>query len=104
MKLRSEHQIKRHKHWPKGHRSTGGSRIRYVNLEMFRSDQKTNKDIFVVIEAEKYIEVLRLSQRLFQIEVSWVVTPCSVVVGYRRFGGSCCHNLHGEVDLWRGVV
>jgi len=23
------------------------------------------------------------------------VTPCNVVVGYRRFGGSRCH-LHGE--------
>jgi hypothetical protein len=22
--------------------------------------------------------------------VFWVVTPCSVMVGYRRFGGSCC--------------
>jgi len=25
-----------------------------------------------------------------QFEVLWVVTPCSVVVGYRRFGRPCC--------------
>jgi len=24
-----------------------------------------------------------------QVEVFWVVTPCSIVVGYQRFGGSC---------------
>jgi hypothetical protein len=28
-----------------------------------------------------------------QVEVFWVVTPCSVVVGYRRFGGPCCIHL-----------
>jgi hypothetical protein len=27
-------------------------------------------------------------------EVFWVETPCSVVVGYQRFGGSCCFHLH----------
>jgi hypothetical protein len=26
-----------------------------------------------------------------QVEVFWVVTPCSDVVGYRRFGGQCCY-------------
>jgi hypothetical protein len=30
---------------------------------------------------------------MFQVEVFCVVTPCSVVVGYRRFGGPC--TLHG---------
>jgi len=28
-----------------------------------------------------------------QVEVFWVVTPCSVVVGYRRFRGPCCVHL-----------
>jgi len=32
----------------------------------------------------------------FQVEVFWVVTSCSVVVGYRRFGGLCCLHLQGE--------
>jgi len=40
----------------------------------------------------------------FQVEVFWVVTSCSVVVGYRRFGGLCCLHLQGEhggsFDLW----
>jgi hypothetical protein len=30
-----------------------------------------------------------------QIEVFWVVTPCSVVLGYRRFGGPYCLHLQG---------
>jgi len=24
---------------------------------------------------------------IFQVEVFWMVTPCSVVIGYQRFGG-----------------
>jgi len=32
-------------------------------------------------------EILRLFMAAkIQVEVFWVVTPCSVVVGYRRFG------------------
>jgi hypothetical protein len=30
------------------------------------------------------------------VEVFWVVTPCSVVVGYERFGRPCCLCLQGE--------
>jgi len=29
----------------------------------------------------------------FEVNVSWVVTPCSVVVGYHRFRGPCCLHL-----------
>jgi hypothetical protein len=38
---------------------------------------------------------------MFQVEVFWVVTPCSVVVGFRRFRGPC-HNTtrrHNPEDL-----
>jgi hypothetical protein len=34
---------------------------------------------------------------MFQVEDSWVVTPCSVLMGYQRFRGSCCLHLQGEV-------
>jgi hypothetical protein len=35
-----------------------------------------------------------------QVEVFWVVTPCSVTVGYRHLGGTCCLHLHPEdLDL-----
>jgi len=34
----------------------------------------------------------------FHIVVFWVVTRCSVVVGYRRFGGPFCLHLRGEVN------
>jgi hypothetical protein len=33
---------------------------------------------------------------VFQVDVFWVVTPSSVVVGYQRFGGPCCLHLQGE--------
>jgi hypothetical protein len=33
----------------------------------------------------------------YQVEVFWVVTPCSVVVGYQqRLVGPCCLELHPE--------
>jgi hypothetical protein len=32
-----------------------------------------------------------------QIEVFWVVMPCSVVVGYKYFKGPCWFHLQGEV-------
>jgi hypothetical protein len=34
------------------------------------------------------------NKTVFQVEVFWIVTPCSVVVGYQRFRGSCCLHLH----------
>jgi hypothetical protein len=33
---------------------------------------------------------------MFQVEVFWFVTPCSVVVGYQRFRGPCCLHLQGH--------
>jgi hypothetical protein len=32
-----------------------------------------------------------------QVEVFWVVTPCSVVVGYQCFGEPFCLHVQGEV-------
>jgi len=32
-----------------------------------------------------------------QVEVFWVVTLCSIVVGYQCFRGPCCFHLQGEV-------
>jgi len=38
----------------------------------------------------------------FESDVSfWVVTPCSVAIGYRRFGGPCCFCLPENHDLNR---
>jgi len=34
----------------------------------------------------------------FQTELFWIVTPCSVVVGYQRFRAPCCLQLKGEVQ------
>jgi len=36
---------------------------------------------------------------MFQVEFLWIVTPCNVVVGYRRFGGPCCFHLQGECQI-----
>jgi hypothetical protein len=38
---------------------------------------------------------------MIQVVVFWVMTPCSDVVGYQRFGGPCCLHLQGEVsEAW----
>jgi len=34
-----------------------------------------------------------------QVQVLWVVTPCSIVVGYQRFGGYCCFRLHPQHSM-----
>jgi hypothetical protein len=34
---------------------------------------------------------------MFQVEVFWVVTPCSIVVRYQHCRGPCCLHLQGEV-------
>jgi len=36
---------------------------------------------------------------MFQVDILWVVTPCSFVVGYQRFRGPCCLHLQGEVKM-----
>jgi len=33
---------------------------------------------------------------IFQVEVLCVVTPCCVVLGHRRFRGTCCLHVQGE--------
>jgi len=30
-----------------------------------------------------------------EVDVFWVVTLCSIVVGYQSFKGPCCLHLHG---------
>jgi len=39
-------------------------------------------------------ETPRSVELVFQADVFWAVTPCSAVVGYRRFRGSCYYHLH----------
>jgi len=33
---------------------------------------------------------------MIQVEVFWVVMPCSIAVGYQHFRGPCCLHLQGE--------
>jgi hypothetical protein len=47
--------------------------------------ERLNFNIRIIQEVK-----LRFCVFSFQIEVFWVVTPCSVVVGYQRFRGPCC--------------
>jgi hypothetical protein len=39
-----------------------------------------------------------------QVVVFWLMTQCSVVVGYQRFGGPCCLHLQGECVTFRILV
>jgi hypothetical protein len=44
------------------------------------------------------VRYLRFSQQ-WRFEFFWAVTPCSVVVGYRRFGCPCCLYLHFTLKM-----
>jgi hypothetical protein len=46
----------------------------------------------------------RQSRQIFQVEASCVLTPCSVVVGYVCFEGSCCLHLQGEYGGRTGLL
>jgi hypothetical protein len=50
-------------------------KLRFLHMEFFHVLQPTE-------------------QSKFKVEVFWVVTPYSVVVGYQRFRGPCCLDLH----------
>jgi len=39
-----------------------------------------------------------------QVEVFWIVTPCTLVVGYQRFGDPCCLHFHGEARTYETLV
>jgi hypothetical protein len=54
------------------------------------SSWKTEKEMGQMLYAssEAFMAVI------FQVEALWVVTPCSVVVGYQIFGGPCYPHVH----------
>jgi hypothetical protein len=57
----------------------------------------------MVINYETMLEVSfeAFTAVMIQVVVSWVVTPCGVVVGYQRFRGLSCLHLQSEVNAWR---
>jgi len=36
---------------------------------------------------------------IFQVEIFWFVTPCTVEIGYQLFGGPCCLYLQSEKSI-----
>jgi hypothetical protein len=60
---------------------------------MFTCYVLVNMISIIVSSFEAFTAVMLL------VGVFWVMTQCSVVVGYQRFGGPCCLHLQGEVDL-----
>jgi hypothetical protein len=64
---------------------------------------KTHSIYVLTLEWETKFHTRR-KQRLHcscvQVAVFWVVTPCSDVVGCRRFGGPCCFRLHHLEAAW----
>jgi hypothetical protein len=45
-------------------------------------------------------EIWGFKEIMIQFMVFWIVTSCSVVVGFHRFGGRCCLYLQGSVSQW----
>jgi hypothetical protein len=39
-----------------------------------------------------------MKMMVIQVEVFWIVMPCSGVVGYQCFGGCCCFHLQGVMN------
>jgi len=58
-----------------------------------------------IIAGRLYLRTVTLQQPHYTMRdlkiqiVFWVVTPCSDVVGYQRYGGPCCLHLQGEVTI-----
>jgi hypothetical protein len=60
-------------------------------LSVQRIWNKLQTNIHDITDPSPYCTEFRYKNH---VEVLWVVTPCSVVVGYQRFGGPCCFCLH----------
>jgi len=45
-----------------------------------------------------YVRIEVFTAMMIQVVVFWVVTPCSIVIGYQSFRGLCC--LHGPPERW----
>jgi hypothetical protein len=41
---------------------------------------------------------------IFKTSIFWVVTPCSLLAGYQRFGGACCLHLQDPNEWAQDVV
>jgi hypothetical protein len=52
------------------------------------SDKLVTNEFLAILEVFTAMKI--------NVAVCWVVTPCSVVVGYRRFRSPCCLHLHPE--------
>jgi hypothetical protein len=61
-----------------------------------RTHRLADRDV-LLMNCRTYFEAFTVM--MFQVEVYWVVTPCSVVVGYQRFRGPCCLDDGGSMDL-----
>jgi hypothetical protein len=49
------------------------------------------------IKSESDVNFEAFMAVVVQVEVFWVVMPCSVVVGSQPFRAPCCHHLQGGV-------
>jgi len=75
-------------------------------LESLEKDKDFLKNIYcfkfmmecsVVIYMNIVVSFEAFPAVMFQVKVFWVVTPCSVIVGYQHFRSPCCLHLQGEV-------
>jgi len=55
-------------------------------------------DISEVMDSWQIMRFMVFTAVKAQVEVFWVVLPCSVVVGYQHFGWRCCLHLQDEVN------
>jgi len=71
----------------------GGAEVRRICFQKMKySFVRLMETEFLVCRLEVFA-VVKL-----QVEVFWLITPCSFAVGKQRFGGPCCPHLQGEVN------
>jgi hypothetical protein len=82
--------------------------LRSFKQMAWHSVRSSNAGTFVTVKQRterRYINRRKFVPRfeaymamMVQVDVFWVVPPCSVVVGGQRFGGPCCLHLQGEAS------
>jgi hypothetical protein len=63
----------------------------YVPFRVQRALLTVQKIPCLIFYSEASFEILMAV--MFEVEISWVVTPCSAAVGCQSFTGPCCSHL-----------
>jgi len=72
---------------------TGIKLLLKVTIQLQGLNSNSEMDVITARYFDGNLEVFTV---IFQVEIFWAVTLCSVVVRYQHFGGPCCLHFQGE--------